>query len=42
MPRDKNGKEPGEKGYSYSGLTPQQKAQARAIAISKAKKEGKI
>ena len=34
MPKDIHGKEPGDKGYTYKGLTPSQKAQAQAIAIS--------
>lgn len=42
MPRDRNGKEPGQKGYTYSGLSPKQRAQAQAIAISKAEKAGKL
>lgn len=42
MPLDKNGKEPGDKGYTYTGLSPKDKAQAQAIAISLAeKKHGK-
>lgn len=39
MPRDIHGKEPGEKGYTYKGLSPEKKAQAQAIAISKAEKK---
>jgi len=36
MPKDIHGKEPGQKGYVYTGLSPQQKKQAQAIAISMA------
>lgn len=39
MPLDKFGNEPGTKGFTYAGLTPQQKKQAAAIAISKAQKK---
>lgn len=39
MPRDINGKEPGQKGYTYKGLSEQDKKQAAAIAISKAQQK---
>jgi hypothetical protein len=42
MPIDKNGKEPGQKGYTLEGMEGKKKAQAQAILISMAKKEGKI
>lgn len=42
MPRDKNGREPGDDGYTLSGMSDKQKKQAQAILISMAKaKEGK-
>jgi hypothetical protein len=39
MPKDINGKEPGQKGYTFQGLPPNAKKQAQAIAISKAEKK---
>lgn len=42
MPKDIHGKEPGDKGYTLSGMTGKKKAQAQAILISMAKREGKI
>lgn len=44
MPRDINGKEPGQEGYTLSGMDPKKKAQAQAILISmhqQKEKEGK-
>lgn len=41
MPRDKNGREPGQEGYTLAGMPPDKKAQAQAILISMAKQKGK-
>jgi hypothetical protein len=41
MPRDKNGKEPGQEGYSLEGMSGKKKAQAQAILISMAKQKEK-
>jgi hypothetical protein len=34
MPLDKNGKEPGQQGYTLEGMDAKKKAQAQAILIS--------
>jgi len=37
MPIDKNGREPGQEGYTLEGMTGNKRAQAQAILISMAK-----
>lgn len=37
MPVDKNGKEPGQQGYTLSGMDDKKKAKAQAILISMSK-----
>jgi hypothetical protein len=41
MPRDKNGREPGQEGYTLSGMDQKKRAQAQAILISMAKQKEK-
>lgn len=41
MPIDKNGKEPGQQGYTLSGMTGKKRAQAQAILISMHKQKEK-
>lgn len=41
MPVDKNGKEPGQEGYTLSGMDRDKKAQAQAILISMHKYKNK-
>jgi len=41
MPKDSQGREPGQPGYSLSGMDQKKKAQAQAILISMSKQKVK-